>query len=80
MDFNTMATTFEIRVHPFDKEKGAPRANSLFNSSVWSTLSNTLVKSMNKARTDSPPSRAHPHWWMIETRACVVERPLRAPN
>ena len=47
---------------------------------LWSTLSNALVKSTNKARTEPPWSRVLHQEWRTETNAWAVERPFKPPN
>jgi len=51
-----------------------PRSFSFVRSRpiLWSTLSNALVKSTNKARTEPPWSRVLHQEWRIQTNAWVV--------
>ena len=47
---------------------------------LWSTLSNALLKSTNKARTEPFWSWVWHHEWRIEIKAWAVDRPFMFPN
>ena len=59
---------------------GKPNATNLTTSTLWSTRSNALVKSIKTVHTDSPLSTAVCQWCSISTKASIVDRCLWAPN
>ena len=59
---------------------GTPRSMSFDTITLWSTLSNALLKSANKERTEPPLSRVWHQKCSRDIKAWAVERPFKQPN